>query len=41
MATRLRWTDPFLDRIRDSPQFVQFMSDQKAQWEKRRQEFGN
>ena len=32
--------DPFLDRIRQSPEFVQFLADQKAQWEKYRQEFG-
>jgi serine/threonine-protein kinase len=33
--------DPYLDRIRKAPQFVQFMSEQKAQWEKWQQEFGN
>jgi tetratricopeptide (TPR) repeat protein len=32
--------DPYLDRIRKAPEFVQFMSDEKAQWEKYRQEFG-
>ncbi len=32
--------DPFLDRIRHSAGFVQFMAEQKAQWEKYRQEFG-
>jgi serine/threonine-protein kinase len=32
--------DPYLDRIRHSPEFVQFIADQKAQWEKYRQEFG-
>ena len=32
--------DPFLDRIRQAPEFVQFMAEQKAQWEKYRQEFG-
>jgi hypothetical protein len=32
--------DPFLDRIRQSPEFIEFMSEQKAQWEKYRQEFG-
>jgi len=32
--------DPFLDRIRQSPEFIQFMAEQKAQWEKYRQEFG-
>ena len=31
--------DPFLDRIRQAPDFIQFMADQKAQWEKLRQEF--
>jgi tetratricopeptide (TPR) repeat protein len=31
--------DPFLDRIRQAPDFIQFMADQKAQWEKSRQEF--
>jgi hypothetical protein len=33
--------DPFLNRIRTSPQFVQLMSEQKAQWEKLQQEFDN
>jgi hypothetical protein len=33
-------SDPFLDRIRQAPEFTQFMNDQKAQWEKYRQEFG-
>jgi serine/threonine-protein kinase len=32
--------DPFLDRIRQAPEFIQFMNEQKAQWEKYRQEFG-
>jgi eukaryotic-like serine/threonine-protein kinase len=32
--------DPFLNRIRDTPQFMQFMIEQKAQWEKLQQEFG-
>jgi hypothetical protein len=32
--------DPFLDHIRQAPEFIQFMTDQKAQWEKYRQEFG-
>jgi serine/threonine-protein kinase len=32
--------DPFLDRIRQSPEFIQFIAEQKAQWEKSRQEFG-
>src|SRR5258706_14586631 len=31
--------DPFLDRIRHSAGFVQFMAEQKAQWEKYRQGF--
>jgi serine/threonine protein kinase len=33
--------DHFLDRIRTTPEFIQFMADQKAQWEKRRAEFGS
>ena len=33
--------DPYLDRIRKAPEFVQFMADKKAQWEKYRQEFGD
>jgi tetratricopeptide (TPR) repeat protein len=32
--------DPYLNRIRQAPEFVKFMADQKAQWEKYRQEFG-
>ncbi len=32
--------DAYLDRIRQTPEFVQFMVDEKAQWEKNRQEFG-
>jgi tetratricopeptide (TPR) repeat protein len=32
--------DPFLNRIRQAPEFVQFISEQKAQWENYRQEFG-
>ena len=32
--------DPYLDRIRQAPEFNQFMADQKAQWEKYKQEFG-
>jgi tetratricopeptide (TPR) repeat protein len=32
--------DPYLDRIRTAPEFVQFMAEQEAQWEKFRQEFG-
>jgi serine/threonine protein kinase len=31
--------DPFLNRIRQAPEFVQFMAEQKAQWESFRQEF--
>lgn len=31
--------DPFLDRIRQSPEFIQFLSEQKAQWERFEQEF--
>jgi DNA-binding winged helix-turn-helix (wHTH) protein/TolB-like protein len=31
--------DPFLDRIRQSPEFVQFLAEQKAQWEHFEQEF--
>ena len=31
--------DKFLDRIRQSPEFVQFLSEQKAQWEHFEQEF--
>ncbi|HSB28979.1 MAG TPA: protein kinase [Pyrinomonadaceae bacterium] len=31
--------DPFLNRIRQSPEFIQFMAEQKAQWERYRQEF--
>ena len=30
----------FLDRIRQTPEFVQFMSEQKAQWDRFQQEFG-
>jgi hypothetical protein len=33
--------DHFLDRIRTTPEFIQFMANQKAQWEKRRAEFGS
>ncbi len=32
--------DAYLDRIRQTPEFVQFMADEKARWEKYRQEFG-
>jgi DNA-binding winged helix-turn-helix (wHTH) protein/TolB-like protein len=31
--------DQFLDRIRRSPEFIQFLAEQKAQWERFRQEF--
>ena len=31
--------DPFLNRIRNSPEFIQFLSEQKAHWEKLRSEF--
>jgi tetratricopeptide (TPR) repeat protein len=33
--------DPFLNRIRQSPAFIQFMAEQKAQWEEYRQEFAD
>ena len=33
--------DSFLDRIRKSPEFINFMTEQKAQWEKLRAEFGS
>ena len=33
--------DPFLDRIRNNPEFVRFMTEQKTQWEHFRQEFDN
>jgi len=33
--------DPYLNRIRTSPQFIQFMTEQKVQWEKLRAEFGS
>jgi len=33
--------DPFLNRIRQSPDFIEFMTGQKSQWEKYRQEFGD
>jgi DNA-binding winged helix-turn-helix (wHTH) protein/TolB-like protein len=32
--------DPYLDRIRAVPEFVQFIADQKVQWEEYRREFG-
>jgi DNA-binding winged helix-turn-helix (wHTH) protein/TolB-like protein len=32
--------DAYLDRIRQSPEFVLFIADQKAKWEERNQEFG-
>jgi len=31
--------EPFLDRIRQSPEFIQFLAEQKAQWEHFEQEF--
>jgi tetratricopeptide (TPR) repeat protein len=31
--------EPFLDRIRESPEFIQFLAEQKAQWEHFEQEF--
>ena len=33
--------DPYLNRIRENPEFVRFMSDQRTQWERYRQEFGD
>jgi eukaryotic-like serine/threonine-protein kinase len=33
--------DPFLNRIRQSPAFIQFMAEQKAQWEQYRAEFSD
>ena len=33
--------DPFLNRIRQASEFIQFMTQQKDQWEKYREEFGN
>ncbi len=32
--------DPYLDRIRAAPEFVQFMADEKARWDEYRREFG-
>jgi hypothetical protein len=32
--------DPYLDRIRPTPEFIRFMAGQKAEWEARRREFG-
>ena len=32
--------DPYLDRIRSTPEFIQFMTAEKARWDKSRQEFG-
>jgi DNA-binding winged helix-turn-helix (wHTH) protein/TolB-like protein len=31
--------DPYLDRIRQSPEFTQFLSEQKSQWDRFNQEF--
>lgn len=36
---RLFAQDSFLDRIRQSPEFIQFLAEQKAQWERFEQEF--
>ena len=33
--------DPFLDRIRQTPEFVQFLEQQKTQWERFQQEFSD
>ena len=33
--------EPFLDRIRQSPEFIQFLAEQKAQWEHFEEEFPN
>jgi hypothetical protein len=33
--------DPFLDRIRQTPEFIQFLSEQKAQYERFQQEFAD
>jgi hypothetical protein len=33
--------DPYLNRIRENPEFVRFMADEKAQWQRYRQEFGD
>ena len=33
--------DPYLDRVRQTPEFTKFMSEQKAQWERFQQEFGS
>ena len=33
--------DPYLNRIRENPDFVRFMTDEKAQWQRCRQEFGD
>lgn len=34
-------SDPFLDRVRQSPEFIQFLAEQKAQWERFQQEFSD
>ena len=31
--------DPFLDRIRQAPEFIQFMADSKTRWEASKKEF--
>jgi predicted Zn-dependent protease len=33
--------DHYLDRIRNTPEFVRFIAEQKEQWERYRQEFDN
>ena len=33
--------DPYLNRIRKTPEFIQFLTDQKIQWERLRAEFGS
>jgi DNA-binding winged helix-turn-helix (wHTH) protein/TolB-like protein len=38
---RLFASDPFLDRIRQSPEFIQFLAEQKAQYERFQQEFSD
>jgi tetratricopeptide (TPR) repeat protein len=32
--------DPYLNRVRQAPEFIEFMADQKVKWEKLRMEFG-
>jgi tetratricopeptide (TPR) repeat protein len=38
---RLFASDPFLDRIRQAPEFTQFLAEQKAQYERLQQEFSD